>query len=89
MRGSTEEGAMRDEQDYLGTSDRSFRLSADVGALMLKGAAYAAVLCFVTFLAVWGLIAIAGLLPEASKQAPDPTPEDASLALPSDSHRSA
>lgn len=73
---------MRDENDYLGTSDRSFRLSADVGALMLRGAAYAAVLSFVTFLAIWALIALAGLLPEASKQAPDPTPEDASLTAP-------
>ena len=49
---------------------------------MLKGAGYAAALCFVTFLAMWALIAVAGLLPEASKQAPDPTPQDAALALP-------
>ena len=73
---------MSDNHDYLGTSDRSFRLSADVGALMLKGAGYAAALCFAVFLAGWALVAIAGLLPEASKLAPDPTPEDAALALP-------
>ena len=79
---------MSDDHDYLGTSERSFRLSADVGALMFKGAAYAAAVCFAIFLAGWALVAVAGLLPEASKQAPDPTPEDAQLARP-DAHRTA
>ena len=73
---------MSDDHDYLGTSDRSFRVSADITALMLKGAAYAAIFSFAIFLAGWALVAVAGLLPEASKLAPDPTPEDAALALP-------
>ena len=59
--------------DYLKTSgDPTFRLRADVLALMLKGAGYAALFCIVVgvFLAV--TIWIGGLLPPESKEAPDP-----------------
>jgi hypothetical protein len=64
---------MSDNHDYLGTSDNTFRLRADVLALMLKGAGYAAVFCIVVgvFLAV--TIWIGGLLPAESKEAPDPS----------------
>jgi len=36
------------DQDYLRTGNREFRLTADVTALMLKGAGYAAIFCFVS-----------------------------------------
>lgn len=64
---------MSDNHDYLGTSDNTFRLRADVLTLMLKGASYAAVFCLVVgvFLAV--TIWIGGLLPPESKEAPDPS----------------
>lgn len=66
---------MSDNHDYLGTDNNpKFRLSADVLMLMLKGAGYAAVFC----LALWFILAAfqwAGkLLPEASRDTPDPTP---------------
>ena len=64
---------MSDNHDYLKTSDTTFRLRADVLALMLKGAGYAAVFCIVigVFLAV--TIWIGTLLPPESKEAPDPS----------------
>lgn len=60
--------------DYLRTGNREFRLTADVTALMLKGAGYAAIFCLVIGLAYAVLVGIANLLPEDSKFAPDPTP---------------
>ena len=60
--------------DYLRTNTRNFRLTADVTALMLKGAGYAAIFCFVIGIAYAVLIGISALLPEDSKFAPDPTP---------------
>ena len=65
---------MSDQDDYLRTGNREFRLTADVTALMLKGAGYAAIFCLVIGLAYAVLVGIAGLLPEDSKFAPDPTP---------------
>lgn len=65
---------MSDNHDYLGTSnDATFRLRADVLALMLKGAGYAAIFCIVVgfFLAV--TIWIGKALPPESKEAPDPS----------------
>jgi hypothetical protein len=64
---------MSDNHDYLGTSETTFRLRADVLMLMLKGAGYAAVFCIVVgvFLAV--TIWIGTLLPAESKEAPDPS----------------
>ncbi|MEX1235936.1 MAG: RC-LH1 core complex protein PufX [Roseovarius sp.] len=65
---------MSEHDDFLRTGNRSFRLTADVTALMLKGAAYAALFCFAIFLIGWAFVFVAGLLPEDSKLAPDPTP---------------
>lgn len=64
----------QNQEDYLRTDTRDFRLTADVTALMLKGAGYAALFCFVIGLAYAVLIGISNLLPEESKFAPDPTP---------------
>ena len=65
---------MSDNNDYLRTDSREFRLTADITTLMLKGAGYAALFCFTLFLLAWATIGIGGLLPEDSKTAPDPTP---------------
>ena len=65
---------MSDQDDYLRTGNRDFRLTADITALMLKGAGYAALFCLVIGIAYAVLVGIAGLLPEDSKFAPDPTP---------------
>lgn len=73
---------MTDDDNIL-RSSRQFRLSADVTALMLKGAGYAALLCGGILLAALVLLAISRALPEASKQASDPTP-DLSLAWPAE-----
>ena len=62
------------DQDYLRTGNREFRLTADVTALMLKGAGYAALFCLILGIAYAVLIGIANILPEDSKFAPDPTP---------------
>ena len=65
---------MSDNHDYLGTSnDSTFRLRADVLALMLKGAGYAAVFCIVVGLFLAVTIWIGTLLPAESKEAPDPS----------------
>jgi len=64
----------QDNNDYLRTSNGDFRLTADVTALMLKGAGYAAIFCLVLGIAYAVLIGISNLLPEDSKFAPDPTP---------------
>lgn len=61
-------------EDYLRTDTREFRLTADVTALMLKGAGYAAIFCLVIGIGYAVLIGIGALLPEESKLAPDPTP---------------
>jgi len=65
---------MSDQDDYLRTGDKDFRLTADVTALMLKGAGYAALFCIVIGLAYAVLVGISNLLPDDSKFAPDPTP---------------
>jgi len=65
---------MSDQDDYLRTGNKDFRLTADVTALMLKGAGYAAVFCIVIGIAYAVLVGIANVLPEDSKFAPDPTP---------------
>ncbi len=62
---------MTDESNITGISRRA-RLSADVTFLMLKGGGYAliAVLAlWLTLSVIWG---VGLLLPEESKQAPDP-----------------
>ncbi len=70
---------MTDHHDYLRTGGRSFRLTADVSILMLKGAGYAAVFCIALIIVAWAFVGIARILPEESKQAPDPTPTSAFL----------
>jgi hypothetical protein len=65
---------MSDNHDYLGTSgDNSFRLRADVLALMLKGAGYAAIFCIVVGVFLAATIWVGSLLPPESKEAPDPS----------------
>lgn len=71
---------MTDDDNYL-RSSRSFRVSADVTALMLKGAGHAALWCGGLLLIALVLLAISVVLPEASKDAADPTPE-LSMAAP-------
>jgi len=65
---------MQDPNDYLRTGTRNFRLTADITALMLKGAGYAALFCAAIYLIAWAFIGLSRLLPEDSKLAPDPTP---------------
>jgi hypothetical protein len=62
------------DQDYLRTGNREFRLTADVTALMLKGAGYATIFCLVLGIAYAVLVGVSAILPEDSKFAPDPTP---------------
>jgi hypothetical protein len=64
---------MSDNHDYLGTSDNTFRLRADVLALMLKGAGYAAIFCVAVGVLLGATIWIGSLLPPESKEAPDPS----------------
>jgi|TARA_B110000908_G_scaffold157948_1_gene198570 hypothetical protein len=65
---------MSDNHDYLGTSnDTTFRLRADVLALMLKGMGYAAIFCIVVGVFLTATIWIGSLLPAESKEAPDPS----------------
>ncbi|APE45715.1 hypothetical protein BOO69_19370 (plasmid) [Sulfitobacter alexandrii] len=65
---------MSDNNDFLRTGSGNFRLRADVTALMLKGAGYAALVCVVVGLCLWLLAALGLLLPEQSRDTPDPTP---------------
>jgi hypothetical protein len=65
---------MSDNNDYLRTSTGNFRLTADVTALMLKGAGYAAIFCVVMLVIAWVAVWFSGLLPPESKEAADPTP---------------
>ena len=57
--------------EYLRMSGRS-RLGADILALMMKGAGYALLFCFVLLIAGWVLVGISRLLPPESKEAWDP-----------------
>lgn len=66
---------MSDNHDFLRTNvDKSFRLRADVLALMLKGAGYAAVFCLVIWFTIAAIYGIGKLLPEESRETEDPTP---------------
>lgn len=75
---------MTENNDYLRTGDRTFRLRADVLTLMLKGAGYAAILCLVVGFIIWITYAIGLLLPEESKEADDPTPFSYNLSVEGD-----
>ena len=73
---------MSNNHDYLGTHESpKFRLTADVTALMLKGAGYAAVFCLALWFCIWAVAAIGRLLPEESRETPDPTPFSMVLPL--------
>ncbi|MDG1472084.1 MAG: RC-LH1 core complex protein PufX [Ascidiaceihabitans sp.] len=73
---------MSDNNDYLRTSsDPSFRLRADVLALMLKGAGYAAAFCLVLVFGIWTLYGIGNLLPDESRETEDPTPFSFNLTV--------
>ena len=65
---------MTDNNDYLRTGDRTFRLRADVFMLMMKRAAYAALFTFGVGLFIWVFYLISLLLPDAAREADDPTP---------------
>ncbi len=65
---------MMNDGDYLKTSTGSFRLRADGLALMMKGAAYAAIFCLVFLIGAAVLVGVSKLLPDASKEGYDPTP---------------
>lgn len=66
---------MTDNHDYLGMErDPSLQLKASVLMLQLKGAGYAAIFCLIAVFAIWALYGIGLLLPEESKERPDPTP---------------
>ncbi|MFK7837146.1 MAG: RC-LH1 core complex protein PufX [Sulfitobacter sp.] len=75
---------MSDNNDYLRTGDSTFRLRADVLALMLKGAGYAAVFCIGVGFLIWITYAVGLLLPEESKEADDPTPFSFNLEVEGD-----
>ena len=65
---------MSDENGVFGPSDSTSRLRADGLALMMKGAGYALAFCLALIVIGAILTGIAALLPEASKERPDPTP---------------
>ena len=65
---------MTDNNDYLRTGERSFRLRADVFLLMMKGAGYAALVCVAVGFLLYALYGIGLLLPDAAREADDPTP---------------
>ncbi|NNE53725.1 MAG: RC-LH1 core complex protein PufX [Sulfitobacter sp.] len=73
---------MSDNNDFLRTGETTFRLRADVLALMLKGAGYAALFCFGVGFLLWAIYAIGLLLPPESKEADDPTPFSYHLSAP-------
>ena len=66
---------MTDNHDYLGMErDPKLKLKADVLMLQLKGAGYAAIFCLVAVFAIWFLYGVGLLLPEESRDTPDPGP---------------
>ncbi|MDF1727169.1 MAG: RC-LH1 core complex protein PufX [Sulfitobacter sp.] len=75
---------MTDKNDFLRTGDSGFRLRADVTALMLKGASYAALFCVAAAFLLWAIYAVGLLLPPESKEADDPTPFSYDLSAPSE-----
>ena len=74
---------MSDKTNILGTTERS-RLYGDVTILMLKGAAYAAIVVIGIWLTVVVIAAVGRALPEESKQQPDPTPLSFLIEIPAD-----
>ena len=64
---------MSDKINILGATEKT-RLYGDVTILMLKGAAYAAIVVIGIWLTIAVIAAVGRALPEESKQQPDPTP---------------
>jgi hypothetical protein len=75
---------MTENNDYLRTGDTTFRLRADILALMMKGAGYAMIFCLVMGFIIWAGYAVGLLLPEESKEADDPTPFSYNLTVEGD-----
>ena len=74
---------MSDNNDYLRTNQtRSFRLRADILALMLKGASYAAIACVTAWLILAVIMWLGQLLPDESRETEDPTPFSFKLGEP-------
>lgn len=66
---------MNDNSDYLRTkANPNFRLRADVLALMLKGAGYAALACLAIWLVLSVIMWVGQALPDESRETEDPTP---------------
>ncbi len=75
---------MSDNNDYLRTNaSGSFRLRADVLALMMKGAGYAAIFCLVIWFSIAVIYGVGKLLPPESRDTQDPTPYSFNLTVPS------
>ena len=64
---------MSDDNSMLDMNRRS-RLTADITFLMLKGAGYAAIVFFGLWILIAVLAAVGGLLPDAAREASDPSP---------------
>ncbi len=62
---------MMDNGNILDMSEKS-RLTADLTLLMLKGAGYAAVFLLVVWFVIAAIAFIGRILPEESRQTPDP-----------------
>lgn len=74
---------MSNKHNYLGTTDDpQLRLKADVLMLMLKGAGYAFAFCLVLVLIVWFTALVGKLLPDAAREAEDPSPWSYNLTVP-------
>ena len=78
---------MTDNQDYLGMEhDPRLKLKANVLMLQLKGAGYAAIFCLIAVFAIWFLYGVGLLLPEESRDRPDPTPFSYMLSVDGTDH---
>ena len=73
---------MSNDENTLNLSRKS-RLSAEVTYLMLKGAGYAALLVIGIWLTIEVIAGIGRLLPEESRETPDPSPVS-QMVLPGD-----
>lgn len=50
------------------------RMGAEIGYLMFRGAAYAAVIIFGSWFLIWAISEIGNFLPDERLDTPDPTP---------------
>ena len=78
---------MSDNDNILGPSSRKFRLTADALALTMKGAGYGLVLCLVLIVCGLVLTFVAGFLPDAAREAEDPTPWSYNIEIDADDLR--